>query len=189
MRRFDLFEFGLALVTLLAVALIGVEQGIGVAVGLAILDRTRISARPLSYVLGRIPATTSWEPLGHHEHPEEVPGVVVFQFLAPLYYANAAHFRAEAHRALGRAPTPPALFVLDADAMSDIDFTGTRALRTFLDELDRSHIVFSMARVVGSTPKNLARGALLDRIGRDHLFHTIDGAVTTLAPGAGPAGS
>ena len=58
-----------------------------------------------------------------------------------------------------------------------------------LDELDRSHIVFAMARVVGSTPRNLARGALLDRIGRDHLFHTIDGAVTTLAPGVGPAGS
>jgi len=188
-RRFDLFEFALALVTLLAVAFVGVEQGIGVAVGLAILDRTRISARPQSYVLGRIPGTTSWEALGHHEHPEEVPGVVVFQFLAPLYYANAAHFRAEAHRALGRALTPPKLFVLDADAMTDIDFTGTRALRTFLDEVDRAHIAFVMARVVGTTPRNLARGALLDRIGRDHLFHTIDGAVTALAPGPGGTGA
>ena len=61
--RFDLFEFGLTAVTLLAVVLIGVEQGIGVAVGLAILDRIRLSARPQLHVLGRIPGTTSWAPL------------------------------------------------------------------------------------------------------------------------------
>src|ERR1019366_8058526 len=53
--RFDRFELGLALITLLTVALVGVEQGIGVAVGLAILDRTRLSARPQLHVLGRIP--------------------------------------------------------------------------------------------------------------------------------------
>ena len=61
--RFDLFEFGLAVVTLLAVVLIGVEQGIGVAVGLAILDRIRLSARPQLHDLGRLPGTTSWAPL------------------------------------------------------------------------------------------------------------------------------
>ena len=61
--RFDLFEFVLAMTTLLAVAFIGVEQGIAVAVALAILDRTRLSARPQLHVLGRIPGTTSWAPL------------------------------------------------------------------------------------------------------------------------------
>ena len=61
--RFDAWEFGLAVVTLLTVALIGVEQGIGVAVGLAILDRTRLSARPHTHIMGRIPGSTSWEPL------------------------------------------------------------------------------------------------------------------------------
>ncbi|MCL2418721.1 MAG: SulP family inorganic anion transporter, partial [Conexibacteraceae bacterium] len=61
--RFDRTEFALALVTLLTVALLGVEQGIGVAVALAILDRTRISAHPHLHVLGRIPGTTSWAPL------------------------------------------------------------------------------------------------------------------------------
>ena len=61
--RFDRVELALALVTLLTVALLGVEQGIGVAVALAILDRTRLSARPRLHVLGRIPGTTSWAPL------------------------------------------------------------------------------------------------------------------------------
>ena len=59
--RFDRFEFALAAVTLLAVVLIGVEQGIAVAVGLAILDRIRLNARPQLHVLGRVPGTTSWQ--------------------------------------------------------------------------------------------------------------------------------
>ncbi len=102
--RFDPFELALALVTLLAVALIGVEQGIGVAVGLAILDRTRLTARPQLHVLGRIPGTTSWAPVTAPERPVEVPGVLVVLFAAPLWYANATHFRAgldHARRAVG----------------------------------------------------------------------------------------
>src|SRR6185312_16067002 len=82
--HFDRFEL----------ALIGVVQGIGVAVVLAILDRTRLTARPSLHVLGRIPGTTSWAPLTSPEQPEEVPGVLVVLLAAPLWYANATHFRA-----------------------------------------------------------------------------------------------
>lgn len=185
--RFDRFEFGLALVTLLTVAVVGVEVGIVVAVSLAIVDRARITARPRSYVLGRIPGSTSWEPLGHHEQPAQVPGVVVVLFAAPLYFANADHFRAEMHRAM-TATEPdaePKLLVLDAAAMGDIDYTGALALRHVLDDLDRGGVAFAMARAVGKVPTNLARSGLLERIGRDHLFHTVDDAVRTLGPHEG----
>ncbi|HUO47873.1 MAG TPA: SulP family inorganic anion transporter, partial [Acidimicrobiales bacterium] len=183
--RFDRFEFGLALVTLLTVAAIGIEVGIGVAVTLAIVDRARITARPRNYLLGRIPGTTSWEPLGHHEHPAEVPGVVVALFASPLYFANADHFRHEMRAALRHTHAPVSLFVLDAAAMSDIDFTGARALRAVLDELERDDVAFAVARAVGNVPTNLERSGLLRRIGRDHLFHTVDEAVRTLGPGTG----
>jgi SulP family sulfate permease len=182
--RFDKWEFGLAIVTLLTVAFVGVEQGIGVAVGLAILDRTRRSARPHSYVLGKIPGSTSWEPLSHHDRPVTVPGVVVVQWLAPVYYANAAVFQAEIHKALAEATTPPAVLVIDADAITDIDYTGTRTVRALVDELARSHVVVGLARAVGGAPQNLARSGLLDRIGRDRIFSTVDEAVTALRPGA-----
>ena len=181
--RFDRFEFGLAVVTLITVALVGVEIGIVVAVSLAIVDRARVTARPRSYILGRIPGSTSWEPIGHHEHPAQVPGVVVSFFPAPLYYVNADHFRTEMHRALAASEAPVQLFVLDAVGMGDIDYTGARALRHLLDDLDRDHVTFALARVVGNVPTNLARSGLLDRIGRDHLFHTVDDAVRTLGPG------
>ncbi|HUI01915.1 MAG TPA: SulP family inorganic anion transporter [Acidimicrobiales bacterium] len=178
--RFDRWEFGLAVVTLLTVALVGVEQGIGVAVGLAILDRTRRSAHPRSYVLGRIDGTTSWEPLGHRDHPVAVPGVVVVQLVAPIYYANADHVRADIKAALADAPGPTSLLVLDADAISDIDFTGTRMLRALLDDLDRARVTVAVARAVGEAPRSLSRSGLGARIGADHIFGTVDEAVTAL---------
>ncbi|HLI72658.1 MAG TPA: SulP family inorganic anion transporter [Acidimicrobiales bacterium] len=182
--RYDRVEFGLAVVTLLTVAFVGVEQGIGVAVGLAILDRTRRSARPPMLQLGRVPGTTSWAPLGHHERPATVPGVVVVQFMAPLYYANAAHFRAEVHAALHEASPPASLLVLDADAMSDIDYTGARAVAALLDELRHAHVEVAMARAEGDVPHALKRAGLLEKFGSDRVFHTVDEAVTECAPEA-----
>ncbi len=144
--RFDRFELGLAIVTLLAVALIGVEQGIGVAVGLAILDRTRLTARPQLHVLGRIPGTTSWAPVTAHQRPTEMPGVLVVLFAVPLWYANATHFRVALDHARRRSAQAPRLVVLDAVGMYDLDFTGSQALSQALDELGQDGITFAVAR-------------------------------------------
>ena len=91
--RYDRFEFGLALITLVTVAIVGVEQGITVAVALAILDRTRLTARPHLHVLGRIPSTTSWAPLDGSEHAIEVPGVLVVLFADPPLVCQRQSFQ------------------------------------------------------------------------------------------------
>jgi SulP family sulfate permease len=180
--QFDRWEFGLALVTLLTVALIGVEQGIGVAVGLAVLDRTRLSARPHTHIMGRIPGTTSWDPLTSARHPIEIPGVLVLLHAAPLYFANAGRFRAQVDQALGHLPSRPDLLVLDVVGMHDLDFTGARALNDVLDELDRQHVAFALARAGSHLRGNLTLGGIIDRIGADHLFPSVDEAVTALSP-------
>jgi SulP family sulfate permease len=179
--RFDRIEFGLALVTLLTVALVGVEQGIGVAVGLAILDRTRLTARPQLHVLGRIDGTTSWAPLSS-EHVAQVPGVLVVLFATPLWYANAVHFRTQLEASFARAAGPPQLLVLDALGMSDIDYTGSIALHKLLDELDERRIAFAIARIGQHARESLSRSGLLSRIGQDHFFPSVDEAVTGLDP-------
>jgi len=133
------------LVTLITVALVGVEQGIGVAVGLAILDRTRLSARPGLHVLGRIPGTTSWIPLDVEGGAQSVPSVLVVLFATPLWYANAIHFRGAMSAAVAQAPGQTELVVLDALGMSDIDYTGSRALERVLDGFDAAKISFAVA--------------------------------------------
>ena len=178
--RFDPFEFALAVITLLAVAFVGVEQGIAVAVGLAILDRTRLSARPQLHVLGRIPQTTSWAPISSPSEPTQVPGVLVVLFATPLWYANAVHFHDQLHDALSGAIARPSLLVLDAIGMSDLDYTGARSLREALDELDRRHITFAIARAGEHVRDSLARSGLLQRIGEDRLFPSVGEAVTAL---------
>jgi SulP family sulfate permease len=159
--RFDAWEFGLAVVTLLTVALIGVEQGIGVAVGLAILDRARLSARPHTHIMARVPGSTSWEPFKADRRQIEVAGVLVV---------------------LSHLSSRPHVLVLDVVGMHDIDFTGARALNGVLDELDRQQITFALTRAGGHLRENLARSGLLERIGTDRLFRSVDDAVKALAP-------
>ena len=178
--QFDPFEFALAVTTMLAVAFVGVEQGIAVAVGLAILDRTRLSARPQLHVLGCIPQTTSWAPISSPSEPIQVPGVLVVLFATPLWYANAIHFRDQLQAALTRATGPLRLVVLDAIGMSDLDYTGARSLHEALDDLDRKHISFAIARAGEHVRDSLTRSGLLQRIGEDRLFPSVDEAVTAL---------
>jgi len=181
--RFNLFEFGLAAVTLLTVVLVGVEQGIGVAVGLAILDRIRLSARPQLHVLGRLPGTTSWQRSALDPSAEQVPGIMVALFATPIWYANAVRFRDEVSEALAHAPGPVRVFVLDTIGMSDIDFTGTSAMSQVIDLCEREGIAFGIARSGVHLHDSLRRAGLAARIGEDHFFTSVNEAVTALADG------
>jgi sulfate permease, SulP family len=183
--RFDRLEFALAVVTLLTVTFVGVEQGILVAVGLAVLDRTRLSARPQLHALGRIPGTTSWAPLGGPEPTEQQPGVLAVLFATPLWYANSAHFRAELLAARRRVDGPVTLTVLDANGMSDIDFTGVHALRGVLDELDRDGSKFVIARAGQHLRTNLTRSGLCTRLSGEQFYPTVDRAVRSAADDLG----
>jgi high affinity sulfate transporter 1 len=187
--RFDLTEFGLAGLTLLVVVLVGVEQGIAVAVGLAILDRIRRTARPQLHQMGLVPGTTSWVPMDAGVDAVPMPGVLVVLFATPLWFANAVHFREEVAKAFNAAARP-GVVVLDTLGMYDIDFTGSRALGHLIDRCERDHITFGIARAGVHLRQSLQRSGLMARIGTDHCFATVDAAVDSLtrhgAPQADP---
>jgi MFS superfamily sulfate permease-like transporter len=187
--RFDMIEFGLATVTLAVVVLVGVEQGIGVAVGLAILDRIRLTARPQVHRLGHVPGTTSWTPLSADLDAAPEPGVLVVLFATPLWYANAVHFREEVDHAITEAGPTTRVLVLDAIGMSDLDFTGARSLGQLLDRCEREHIDFGIARAGNHVRRSLERSGLMQRVGPDHCFPTVDAAVTALSAGPAPGAS
>jgi sulfate permease, SulP family len=182
--RFSRFELGLAALGAVTVAFVGVEQGILVAVGVAALDRARRSARPGLHVLGRIPGTTSFAPVSGPEHTEQVPGILVVLFAVPLWYGNALHFRLSVHGALDRGIGAPRAVVLDALGMSDIDYTGSVALRATLDELDQRGITVVVARAGRTLRAGLEQAGLEARIGRDNFFDSVGEAVSALSSGA-----
>ena len=108
-------------------------------------------------------------------------------FATPIWYANAVHFRDEVSDALGEAPEPVRAFVLDAMGMSDIDFTGTRAMRQVIDRFERDGIAFGIARAGVHLRDSLRRSGLAARIGEDHFFSNVNEAVTALAAGPPPS--
>ena len=105
---------------------------------------------------------------------------MVVLFAAPLYFANAGHFRSQIDGTLDRATGILSLLVLDVVGMHDIDYTGAGVLKDVLDELDRQHVTFAMARAGSHLRENLAQSGLLQRIGRERLFPSVDDAVRAL---------
>jgi SulP family sulfate permease len=105
--------------------------------------------------------------------------VLVVLFAAPLWYANATHFRAAMDHARRRSARPPRLVVLDALGMYDVDFTGSQAFAKALDELAGDGIPFVVARAGDHLKDNLARSGLLQRIGADRFYASVDEAVTS----------
>ena len=178
--RFDRVEFALTGSALLAVAFVGIEQGVALAVVLTLADRTRRSARPRDVILGREPGTDHWIPVDIGRATEQVPGVLVYLVYAPLWYGNADYFRSRVLGLVGDATDHVRAVVLDADAMSDIDYTGLQALRNLAADLKGRGVTIGIARASHLVHHDLKHGALLSELNADHLFTSVEAAVTSL---------
>ena len=149
------WEFALALISALGVIFIGVEQGLGIAVGLAILDQTWRSARPRMVELGRRSGTTSWEP-EEEEGVERVDHILALLFGEELFFANAGIFRREMHDELAKVPQTQHVIV-DAVAIADIDYTGMIALAHVVADLGADKISFSFSRANDTVKERLKK--------------------------------
>ena len=147
-------EFVLALVSLLGVVAFGVEVGLAVAVGLAILDRTWRSSRPRMIELGLRHGTTSWEPLTA-EGVARAPHTMVILFDEALYFANAGVFRRELYYLLSTHSSTRHV-VIDAVAISDIDYTGLVTLSEVVHDLENDGMSVSVARASDRVRRELA---------------------------------
>jgi high affinity sulfate transporter 1 len=176
MREVRRSEFVLAMVTMVAVLVFGVLNGLLIAVGLSIANFVRKVWRPYDAVLGRIDQRP-----GHHDvrrHPEahQVPGLLVFRFDAPLFFANADYFLRRVdeiiteHEADGE---PVRRFIIAADPMTDVDTSGADALWTLMRRLDRRNIEFGFSTMRGPVKDHLYAYGLYDRIGAERFYDSI----------------
>nr|NLI49384.1 STAS domain-containing protein [Propionibacterium sp.] len=179
--RFRRSELVLAAATAVAVVGFGVLAGIGLAVGLSILNLVRRIARPHDGVLGYVPGLPGMHDVDDYATATQVPGLVVYRYDAPLVFANAENFLARALRAIDHSPTPVEWFVLNVEANVEVDLTSVDTLAELRDMLRRRGIEFALARVKQDLRVDLAAAGLLDDIPEDRLFATLPAAVTAYA--------
>ena len=169
-------EFAVALATAITVVFVGVEQGILLAILLAVVAHTRHSYMPYDRLLAR-GAGKVWTSLPLESGAQARPGLLMYRFGSSLYYANASRFADEVRRLLKAPGEPVRWFCLVAETMDDLDYTGSAVLKRVLDGLRMAGITFVACDVPEPVRLELERDGLLDEIGRDHLFGDTDDVI------------
>ena len=170
-------EFVLALSTTAAVLTLGVLAGIGVAIALSILDLLRRIAKPHDGVLGYVPGMAGMHDVDDYPAGRQVPGLVVYRYDSPLFFANAEDFKARALLAVDEAPEEVEWFLLNAEANIDVDLTAVDALDELRRVLAERDIVFAMARVKYELRDLLITGGFVEKVGEQRIFTTLPTAV------------
>jgi sulfate permease, SulP family len=177
LRRFRRSELILALATTAAVLVFGVLYGVLVAIGLSILELLRRIARAHDGVLGFVPGLAGMHDVDDYPQANLVPGLLVYRYDAPLFFANAENFRERALAAVSDYPGRVEWFVLNAEANVEVDLTALDALDHLRSELERRGINFAMARVKQDMRDELEAAGLLEKVGEDNIYPTLPTAV------------
>jgi len=170
-------EFALSIVCFLGVALLGVIQGIFIAVGLALMDFIRRAWRPHDAVLGRVDDLKGYHDVARHPEAKRIPGLVLFRWDAPLFFANAEVFADRLRQAIAASPTPVRWAVVAAEPVTDLDTTAADVLQRLDSELAAEGVDLRFAEMKGPVKDRLKRYALFERLGDDHFYPTIGTAV------------
>ena len=175
--RFRRSEFLLAAGTTAAVLLVGVLAGVLVAIGLSVLDLLRRVARPHDAIEGYVPGLAGMHDVDDYPSAEPVAGLLVYRYDSPLFFANAEDFRNRALAAVERTSGPVEWFVLNTEAIVEIDITAMDVLEALRQELEDLGTVFALARVKQDLRAELAPSGFLERIGEERIFPTLPTAV------------
>jgi len=173
----------IAAAALVGVVLVGVLEGILVAVVLSVVDVVRRSARPHDAVLGYVPRLGRFADVSLHPSARRPPGVVVYRLDDRLFFANANYVQGRVREAIRGAADVVRWFVFDAEALIGIDSSGAEALESMRSELGREGISFAVARLKDPVRGHFDSAGLTDAIGADRFHGTIREAVDAILPG------
>jgi sulfate permease, SulP family len=178
-RRESPGEFYLAVVTAASVVAIGVEQGILLAIALSLFRHVRHSYSPHTIMLAPN-ATGRWVPVPATPGKETEPGLIVYRFNSDLFYANANRFADEVRSLVERAPTPIRWFIVDAGAITDIDYSAAQSVRDLFDDLAHQGVGIVFARVSPYLRSDMDRHRITVVIGEARIFTTLHEAIVSV---------
>ena len=168
-------EFTLAMVAFGGVAVLGVLWGVGIAIALSLLSFIRRAWRPHDAVLGRVDNLKGYHDTERYPDARHIPGLVLYRFDAPLFFANADYFR-ERVRALARAGDVRWI-VVASEPITDVDATAGETLGALIDELDADGIELAFAELKDPVRDRLRRYGIETAIGPHRFFPTVGAAV------------
>ncbi|MCB5273914.1 putative sulfate transporter [Arthrobacter sp. SO5] len=169
-------EFYLSIAAFLGVALLGVLPGIAIAVGLSVLNIFRRAWWPYETVIGRVPGIEGFHDVHVHPDAMHLPGLVVYRFDAPLFFANVRPFRENVRR-LARAEPKPRWIVIAAEPITDVDTTASDVLLELDVELNAQGTSLVFAELKHGVRMKIERYELTRQIDPRHFYRTIDAAV------------
>jgi high affinity sulfate transporter 1 len=175
-RRESPGEFWLAVLTALVVVAVGVEQGIIFAMVVSLLRIVHHTYRPHTGVLVETPHG-DWRTEPAVPGALTEPGLAVYRFGAPLFYANAGRFMEEVSGLAARGGSSLRWIVVDSEAMTNVDYSAARVVRQLAQNLAANGIALVFARVHPELQADLDRHRITPAVGRDHIFSRLHEAI------------
>jgi high affinity sulfate transporter 1 len=175
-------EFLLSMAAFVAVALFGAITGVGIAIALSVLNFLRKAWMPHTTELVRVDGLKGYHDGDRHPEGRRVPGLLLYRFDAPLFFANARFFvedvlqRVDAAQTAGR---PVQVVVVTAEPITDVDVTAIDALEELVRDLAARDVTLRFAELKGHVRERLEAAGVIELIGRAHLARTTGQAVRT----------
>ena len=175
--RIQPWEFWLSIVCFVGVAVLGAIPGIGLAIGIAVIEFLWDGWRPHSAVLGRVDGIRGYHDITRYPEARLVPGLVLFRWDAPLFFANAELFQQRVLAAVASSPTPVRRIIVAAEPVTSVDVTSADTLAELEQTLRASSIELHFAEMKDPVKDKLKRFELLARFGSRNFHPTIGAAV------------
>jgi high affinity sulfate transporter 1 len=175
--RIQRWEFWLSLAAFLGVAVLGAVPGMMIAIAIALAEFIWDGWRPHSAVLGRADGVKGYHDLKRYPKARQIPGLVLFRWDAPLFFANAEQFRTVALDAIVSAPSPVRWLVVAAEPVTSIDVTSVDMLTELDDALQKAGIDLRFAEMKDPVKDKLKRFGVFKKLGEDSFFATIGESV------------
>jgi high affinity sulfate transporter 1 len=173
--RIQQWEFWLSMTCLVGVAVLGVIPGIGIAIVIAVIEFLWDGWRPHYAVLGRVDGIRGYHDLKRYPDARLVPGLVLFRWDAPLFFANAELFHQRLLEAVASSPTPVKRVIVTAEPVTSIDVTSADMLEELIQALRASGIELRFAEMKDPVKDKLKRFGVLERFG--NFYPTVGAAV------------
>jgi len=176
--RIQRWEFWLSMACFAGVAVFGAIPGIAVAIVIAVIEFLWDGWRPHSAVLGRVEHVNGYHDITRYPGARLIPGLVLFRWDAPLFFANAELFHERVLEAVAQSPTPVRWLVVAAEPVTSVDVTAADALSELDDTLHASAIELCFAEMKDPVKDKLKRFGIFARLSDQAFFATIDDAVS-----------